>query len=285
MINLVFQGCGILGIGYVGLLRYMEENNLLNDVKKIIGTSAGAIIGAAVAIGINSHQLEKIFYETNFANFADKDGSIFKDVYRILFKGGIYKGDVIEKWFSNILKEHTGNSDITFKEIYDKYGKELIITGTNVDKMCVVYFNKDNSPDMKIKTALRISGSIPFFYKFVKYKNDTYVDGGVLDNYPFWYFNNEIEKTIGVRFLTPDDKKDNIIYYQDKDVNNTIKMGMNIIQAMMHQLDRVHVRDEYWQKTIVINTDNISSTNFNLSNSDKNKLFINGYNAGKEYFD
>ena len=57
-INLILQGGGIKGLAYIGALRYLEEKNY--QIEYISGTSIGAILGALVASGYNSYELENI---------------------------------------------------------------------------------------------------------------------------------------------------------------------------------------------------------------------------------
>jgi NTE family protein len=48
--NLVFEGAGIRGLAYAGVIQELESNGTLNNIEKVGGTSAGAIIATAVAL-------------------------------------------------------------------------------------------------------------------------------------------------------------------------------------------------------------------------------------------
>ncbi len=74
---------------------------------------------------------------------------------------------------------------------------------------------------MKIKEAIRISSSIPFFFDPVEFRGEFYIDGGITDSYPFGYFDNDLE-TLGFKlkfkiFEHGDDKGDSesIFYVKD----------------------------------------------------------------------
>ena len=41
--NLVFKGCGVLGIAYAGAIKALEKQGVLKDIKRTVGTSAGAV--------------------------------------------------------------------------------------------------------------------------------------------------------------------------------------------------------------------------------------------------
>lgn len=49
--NLVFEGGGVKGIAYVGALEVLQEEGILQNVKRVAGTSAGAMMAVLVEIG------------------------------------------------------------------------------------------------------------------------------------------------------------------------------------------------------------------------------------------
>jgi len=48
---LVLSGGAIKGVAQIGALQYLEENNMLKDIKIISATSAGSIVGFLYMIG------------------------------------------------------------------------------------------------------------------------------------------------------------------------------------------------------------------------------------------
>lgn len=48
------EGGGVLGVGYCGAIKVLEKHNLLSDVKGVIGTSAGGVIGLFMVMGFNA---------------------------------------------------------------------------------------------------------------------------------------------------------------------------------------------------------------------------------------
>ncbi len=43
--NLVFEGGGVKGIAYAGAIGVLEDKEILPDIRRVAGTSAGAISG------------------------------------------------------------------------------------------------------------------------------------------------------------------------------------------------------------------------------------------------
>ena len=55
--SLVFEGGGVRGIAFGGVIRYLEENNMLDNIKNLAGSSAGAIIATGISIGYKSDEM------------------------------------------------------------------------------------------------------------------------------------------------------------------------------------------------------------------------------------
>jgi NTE family protein len=282
--NLVFEGGGVKGVAFVGAVRYLENNNLMSNVKKIIGSSAGAIIAAGLSVGYNADELDDILMNVNFSKFCDDSVGLIRDCIRLFKEYGLYKGDKYLEWLGSIIKDKTGSSETTFYQIYKLYNIDLVITGTNINTRQVTYFNYKDYPDMPIKLAVRISCSIPIIFRCIEFNNDIYVDGGVLDNYPIWYF-PDYTKTLGFKLVEPGDKRDDIIYHNRLEVKNVIDYTKCIIDALLSQNERLHIKNDYWKRTVTINSFNISATNFNITMDQKRQLIDEGFKSTERFFE
>ena len=78
-LGLALGGGGARGIAHVGVLRVFEEESIPVDL--IVGTSIGAMVGAAYAIGQNTHEMEKRIEE--FLNSPTFQESALKSVKEI----------------------------------------------------------------------------------------------------------------------------------------------------------------------------------------------------------
>ncbi|MFB4321135.1 patatin-like phospholipase family protein [Priestia sp. BR_2] len=187
--NLIFEGGGVKGIGHVGVLQYLDEIKILQHIKRFGGTSAGAITALVVGLGYTIGELETITKEAPYDSFKDQDPGFVRDSIRLLYDGyGRYKGDKFSKWISGLIEHQGFSKDITFQELYEKTDKEIFFQGTNISTHCIETFSHRHTPDMPVAKAVRISMSIPFYFKSVHWKGSWYVDGGILDNYPIDLF-------------------------------------------------------------------------------------------------
>ncbi|EDO26835.1 predicted protein, partial [Nematostella vectensis] len=110
-----------------------------------------------------------------------------------LLKGfGWNPGNKLLRWFGEQLKERTGDADVTFREVYERFGKELCIVVTNLNQMSAEYLHPKTTPNMPIRRAVRMSIALPGVFQSVREVNndmeDVYVDGGLLCNYPIHAF-------------------------------------------------------------------------------------------------
>ena len=87
-----------------------------------------------------------------------------------------------------ILKKKTGSEEITFRQLKELFpNKNLIVGGSNLSNAEMEYFSADNTPDMPVYLAIRISTSFPFVFEKVEYNDCIYLDGGLMNNYPIEY--------------------------------------------------------------------------------------------------
>ena len=60
MKHIIFEGSGINGMAYVGVIRELENQNLTKGITHFAGASSGAFISTMMALGFNSVELEHI---------------------------------------------------------------------------------------------------------------------------------------------------------------------------------------------------------------------------------
>ena len=175
---LVLSGGGIRGIGLCGGLDVFDEHGCLANVDTFIGTSMGALICCVLAIGFECNELYPLFCDINWKDFSEIKVSNFIKSF------GLDNGSKIMGKIRKLFCDKKINPNITFSQLYELNGNQLIVTGVCVEEHTVKFFNKETSPDLKILDAVRISISIPYLFTSPIYKDKHYVDGGLLDNFP-----------------------------------------------------------------------------------------------------
>ncbi len=190
--NLVFKGGGVKSYAYIGALEVLEQHGVLSGIEKVAGSSAGAVY--AVLIGLNFSVSEIIYFMSDMDLGMEMIGVSSDEVLENFFyKYGQYDGTKTIGFFRETLSVKLGNPDVTFRDLHDNYPemnfKEIYLTGVDISDGKLSIFSYENTPDMKLSDAVRISGSYPIMYTPVQLEDGHYyVDGGLLDNYPVSVF-------------------------------------------------------------------------------------------------
>lgn len=316
--NLVFEGAGIRGIAYSGVLYELEKNNIISQIKKVGGTSAGAITALMLSLGYTSNEVYTIIADTKFQKFNDGAFFFIGGYARMRKRYGWYKSNKFEKWLQNIISKKTNNPDITFAELEHKGFKKLYVTGTCLNKQEAIVFSAETYPHMKIKDAVRISMSIPLYFEAgfideqgnvykkkkerrVKEENgeiDVVVDGGILANFPIFIFDSFLVDSTGKKVRIPNMKTLGVRIDTDEQIKNdqtrkgladaSIRNIRDYVGAfyilVLENLNRNELTDTDWKRTISVSSVGIKPRIRRLTQEEKKKLQKSGEMCTHQYF-
>lgn len=224
--NLVFEGGGVRGIAYVGALRVLQERRILADIQRVGGTSVGAVTALLMALGYTPDEMETVLMTLNIGQFNDGRWLFVGGFARTSKRYGWYRGERFERWLESLIARKTGNPNLTFAQLHALRTNhpgtcDLYVTGTNLTAQKSVVFSYECTPDMPLKTAVRISMSVPLYFGAV-FLDETnqpvqrpkrgksyqiFVDGGLTANYPIALFdtNGVINRqTLGLKLERPE---------------------------------------------------------------------------------
>jgi NTE family protein len=206
--NLVMEGAGVKGFAYAGAIQVLDSMGILKDIQRVAGTSVGAIQGALLAVGYTANEIIELTSNIPLRRFNDGAWMLAGGIARLRKQFGWYKGEKIAHWIEGLIEAKTGNGHISFGELHaqsaEKGYKDLYITGTDLTYQTLRVFSYENYPNMRICDAVRISLSIPLYYRAVLMDDEgkihdkpngkqllhVMVDGGVLSNYPIFLFDS-----------------------------------------------------------------------------------------------
>ncbi len=302
--NVVFEGGSSRGIVYVGALRALREKKILGGIKRFAGTSAGALVAALLALDFSVEEIY-VAMKTLLGAMQDLgDGISLMELLRLYTSYGANHSDPIEEVLKEIIgKRH--DPEITLKEAYGITGKYLVIVTCNVNRECPVYLHAKTFPNVKVVDALLASISIPFFFIPRKYDflgdEDYYVDGGTVDNYPIWVFNDleklmsgnlgdmrDIDKdyipptTLGLKIMDPMEKNTGGNPDVRKEINSLVPCIAAVINSMILQIERAHISESYLKQTIGLRVPKMDFTDFKFSSQELMDLMDIGYKQVNE---
>lgn len=310
--NLIFEGGGVRGIAYVGALQVLYEEKVLSGIRRVGGTSAGAIAALTVSLGYTPLEIEKIIYDTRIEKFNDGRCFFVGGLSRLNKKYGWYRGEAFSKWLGQLIEVKTGNASTTFRELHDRGFKDLYVTGTSLNNQKLIVFSYASYPDMKVKDAVRISMSIPLYYEAIcidsvgrvqdirkaKGSYDIMVDGGFTGNFPIFIFDSlkvvdgvitrkPNTSTIGLRI----DTETQIEY--DAAQKGIAPMNVERFKDYMgafynyviENLNRSSLQEGDWKRTVSINSGGVGPKVRKLPLADKELLIHNGRVAMRNFLE
>jgi NTE family protein len=303
----VFQGGGVKGIALGGALEEFADStrhpqNYVQEWIQLAGTSAGAIIAAYLACGHSAEETAKLIKETDFTRFEDwgPGGEILGGAINLALHHGLAHGKVFHDWF----RDQIGNQ--TFSDV-EHAGRTLKLIATDITRreMLVLpdslnnYRLTKNAPPIEPKSfpvadAVRMSMSIPYFFQPVEliHKDtgvaSTIVDGGVLSNFPVWIFDVDDHKptrpTFGFKLVGGKGVGGGL----EKIIRAfgwPVAMGVDIFHTATDAWDEYWVSHSTYVRTCAISTGDIGTTDFNLTEKQKQWLIDSGKEAARTFLD
>jgi len=307
--NLVFEGGGVKGIAYGGALYELEKLNLLNNVQRVAGTSAGAITATLLSLGYSPIDITVIIGKTDFHKFEDNTFFVIRDLIRLITKFGWNKGSAFTKWMGEIIESKTGNPDSTFADFKAAGYKDLYVVCTNITQQRADVLSYETTPNLSVRQAVRMSMGIPLFFASVKNEQgDVIVDGAVTWNYPINIFDNvkylENQKNgVGMNYeLDPEyifnyetlgfrvDSKKEVNYSKANwqtepiKIKNVKRFVGALMVFVMDMVNKKHLHKNDWNRTVFIDSLDVKTTEFKLSKEKIRNLIESGKSAVREYF-
>ena len=198
--SIVVAGGASKIISVIGVVKFLEEENLMKYVRNFVGTSAGAVLCAFMAMGYTSYEMHA-FFINNLCHDEKVKSMDIEEIFTCFISYGLSSGKNLEIFFDRMIEYKLGKgySDITFIDFAKKFGKNLVICVSNLSDECCEFWNVDTTPKNKIITALRASCSIPLMFSPVILNGKYYIDGGMYNNFPIDYFKtNNLRDILGI---------------------------------------------------------------------------------------
>lgn len=306
--NLAVEGGGVKGIAYGGALAVLEQAGVQQSLKRVAGTSAGSITAMLIALGYNSEELQTVLLNLDLEQFraGGAEGPV-----RLVEEFGWYDGDVYLEWAQCQVENKTGNRNTTFLELRNRnQGKglpDLYVVTTDLTRSNWKVLSHETVPCMPVALAVRLSGSLPFFWNALRLNlndfqptpdgtcrpvkesrtGDVFADGGVLLNYPISLFDvppfsGEAEgvnaRTLGLHLNPPSGQ------VKDLKINTLPDYIKSVAEAYLQsQVDYFESSPCDQVRSVQIDDLGIKTTDFDLTKEQKLKLMQSGFDATCAY--
>ncbi|OWQ91882.1 hypothetical protein CDN99_05795 [Roseateles aquatilis] len=156
-IALVLGGGGLRGFAHLGVIRALEESGIQPDI--VVGTSAGAVVGAAYASGLSPNEIETIARNVKLSSLIDLTVSA----------SGLMRGDNIARWIDTV----------TSGKRIEAFPRRFGAVATDLRSGQAVLLD-NGSPGVAVQASAAVPGvNVP-----VAYPGGHFVDGGITSLVP-----------------------------------------------------------------------------------------------------
>jgi predicted acylesterase/phospholipase RssA len=265
--TIVLSGGGVKGILVLGVLQYMTDSNRLRNIRNVVGTSIGAIIGYLLLVGYSPLEIITRFctfsrlrdlQDVNIRSMMNGDGAVSMDPIC----------ELIEQMTLDKLKYIP-----TFGDLFDETNKRLIMCVYNISESKPEYMSHESHPNTQCIEAIRMTCNVPFVFEPYKFDGSYYIDGGMADNFPI-----QIGETIGKRvvglYITQDTKPNRTDDVVKPSISNLLRL-MSIPLTTIFESKRTHIRKN--TRILSIQYENVHFLQFNISTATKLDMFVDGY--------
>jgi NTE family protein len=258
-VNLVLSGTGALYPAHAGAVQALLD--LGYSFKAVSGTSGGAILALAIASQHDFNRTRRILIDYDpWPRLMEKFTLPFKNGW------GFYDNQACLQMYDWL------GGNITFKDVPIPIH---IVATQVVPKYKRFIFNKENTPDLTLSEAVRISSAIPILFKSITIDGKILTDGTFADNLYIEPFEDDFENTIALEL--------NVCS------TSSPRSFWEYVKLSLSMLITGQGSGKYSPKGLTFIPLNIyqymTPLRFRLSRNDRKKLYNAGYQAVIQYFE
>ena len=186
-IALALGGGAARGFAHIGVIKALEAQGIHPDI--IVGTSAGSVVGALYAAGLNGFQIQELSMTMQEDQVIDGSG-LYRCIAETVVSStrGCIKGQALQDFI---------NKNVHGLPI-EKLDKTFAAVATNLSNGEMTVFRTGNTG-----MAVRASSSVPVFFQPVSINGQDYVDGGLVMPVPV-----SVARSLGADFVIAVDISD-----------------------------------------------------------------------------
>ena len=156
-IGLALGGGAARGFAHIGVIKALEAQGIVPDI--VVGTSAGAVVGALYSSGLSGFELQKVAMDMDEGQIGDWS----------LPDRGVFKGEALQ----NFVNRAVANRPL------EKLPRSFAVVSTDLKSGESVLFRTGNTG-----MAVRASTAVPGVFQPVNINGRDYVDGGLVSPIP-----------------------------------------------------------------------------------------------------
>ena len=168
--TVVLGGGGVRGVAHVGVIQALEQRGV--KVREIVGTSIGAIVGAAIAAGVPTARL------ADRASRFSRDDIVTVNRWALLLNGirqtSVFTAERLQAFIDEVVPETD----------WSKLSIPLCVNAVDAQTAETEWFGAGGRTDVSLHDAIYASAALPLYYPPAEFDGSYYFDGGILDPLP-----------------------------------------------------------------------------------------------------
>lgn len=294
--DLVCEGGGVRGIGLVGAVDALDQAGY--RFPRVAGSSAGAIVASLVAAlqvaGEPISRLADIMRSIDYRKFLDRNligrVPLIGGALSLLTSDGVYRGAYLEQLLAGLLGDLGVRTfgDLRTGEQPEQFAWSLVVTASDLSRRRLVRIPWDLSTygidpdDFSVARAVHASSAIPYVFEPVRVAGATWVDGGLLSDFPVQLFDRPDGQprwpTFGIRLsarpgIPP-----------THPVHGPVSLGLAAIETLVSNQDNAYIDDPCTvRRTVFVAADEVSPIDFDITVQQREALYRRGLQAGEQF--
>jgi NTE family protein len=294
--DLVCEGGGVRGIGLVGAVDALAAAGY--RFPRVAGTSAGSIVAALVAAlqvaGEPLSRLADVMRTIDYRKFLDRNligrVPLIGGGLSLLTSDGVYRGAYLEQLLAGLLGDLGVRTfgDLRTGEQPEQFAWSLVVTASDLSRRRLVRIPWDLSSygidpdDFPVARAVHASSAIPYVFEPVRVSGASWVDGGLLSDFPVELFDRPDAQpqwpTFGIRLsarpgIPP-----------THPVHGPVSLGIAAIETLVSNQDNAYIDDPCTvRRTIFVPADEVSPIDFDITAQQRDALYQRGLQAGQQF--
>ena len=295
-VDLVCEGGGVRGIGLVGAVDALAAAGY--RFPRVAGTSAGAIVASLIAAlqaaGEPLTRLAEIMRTIDYRKLLDRNlighVPLIGGGLSLLVSDGVYRGAYLEQLLAGLLGDLGVRTfgDLRTGEEPEQFAWSLVVAASDLSRRQLVRIPWDldsygiDPDDFSVARAVHASSAIPYIFEPVRVSGATWVDGGLLSNFPVELFDRPGGQsrwpTFGIRLsarpgIPP-----------THPVHGPVSLGIAAIETLVSNQDNAYIDDPCTvRRTIFVPADEVSPIDFDITAEQREALYQRGLRAGQQF--
>ena len=264
---IVFGGGGVRGIAFAGacaelwsLLRFDVQR-----LKGAAGTSIGALYAAAVVAGLHPDRLLEVATATSLVDL------VRPHMTNLVMHWGFDDSSILEEWIDS----HIGSRRETFRQLYERTGRVLKLTATDLHSCACYILDHESEPDMPVCRGVAMSMCLPPLFAPMEHKGHLMVDGGICNNFPIDVFGSP-QHTLGFR----------VTWGHVSDLRGFEKYFARLTYCTLATAERriwEALSEDYKNHTLIIDCGDVSTMNWKLPETSVRAIVEGGRRVVRQF--